>query len=412
LRQTALDSTSFRANIFCQPDDPLKLATSHLSYCTNIHPAETWDETRTVLATHVLAVRDRLRNDGTLAEDAPFAIGLRLSAVAAAELLDGENLRDFKAWLDETNTYVFTINGFPYGSFHGTRVKERVFQPDWTDRARLDYTKDLFRILAVIARPDTGASVSTLPGSLKAFKADEALIRAHLLELAEWMEELATETGHDFHLGLEPEPLGHFENTAETLAFFDRLHAHAKDAAAIRRRIGVNYDACHFALQYNGAWESLDALMHAGIRISKIHLSSALALDPRNPAALAAIRGFEEPTYFHQVLLRSSTGNIDRYYDLPEFFNAVETGRIDLTKYSEARVHFHIPLDAQPAAPLHSTLDQTREVLDWRRDHLASCQHYEIETYTWGVLPSGLHRPVEEQIAGEYSWVIACADKA
>jgi sugar phosphate isomerase/epimerase len=390
----------------------LKLASSHLSYCTNIHPAETWEETRKVLATHVLAVRDRLRNDGTLAPDAPFAIGLRLSAVAATELLTGENLRDFKNWLDETNTYVFTINGFPYGSFHGTRVKERVFQPDWTDPARLDYTKDLFRILAGIARPDTGASVSTLPGSLKAFKADESLIRAHLLELADWLEALAQETGHDLHLGLEPEPLGHFENTEETLAFFERLHAEAKDAGVIRRRIGVNYDACHFALQYDGAWESLDALVHAGIRISKIHLSSALALDPRDPAALTAIRGFEEPTYFHQVLLRSATGSVARFYDLAEFFKAVESDGIDLKKYPEARVHFHIPLDAQPAAPLRSTLDQTREVLDWRRDHPASCRHYEIETYTWGVLPSGLHRPVEEQIAGEYGWVIASADNA
>ncbi len=412
MRETALDSTPFRGNIFLQPALPLKLASSHLSYCTNIHPAETWDETRKVLATHVLAVRDRLRNNGTLAADAPFAIGLRLSAVAAAELLTGENLRDFKNWLDQTNTYVFTINGFPYGSFHGTRVKERVFQPDWTDRARLDYTKNLFRILAGIAKPDTGASVSTLPGSLKAFQADESLIRAHLLELAEWLEKLATETGLDFHLGLEPEPLGHFENTEETMAFFARLHAEAKDAGIIRRRIGVNYDACHFALQYNGAWESLDALVHAGIRISKIHLSSALALDPRDPAALAAVREFDEPTYFHQALLRSTTGHVARFYDLPEFFKAVESGGFDLKKYSEARVHFHIPLDAQPAAPLRSTLDQAREVLDWRRDHPEYCQHYEIETYTWGVLPSGLHRPVEEQIAGEYGWVIASADNA
>jgi hypothetical protein len=30
-----------------------------------------------------------------------------------------------------------------------------------------------------------------------------------------------------------------------------------------------------------------------------------------------------------------------------------------------------------------------------------------IETYTWGVLPDGLRRPVEEQIAGEYAWVLS-----
>ncbi|HEX7260993.1 MAG TPA: hypothetical protein VF258_04205, partial [Luteolibacter sp.] len=130
----------------------MKFHQSHLSYCTNIHPAETWAETIAVLDTHVLAVRNRLRDGGTLGSDEAFAIGLRLSAVAARELLEGDRLFRFKQWLEEANTYVFTINGFPYGSFHGTRVKEQVFKPDWTEQARLDYTKDLFRILAAIAR--------------------------------------------------------------------------------------------------------------------------------------------------------------------------------------------------------------------------------------------------------------------
>lgn len=387
----------------------MKLSSSHLSYCTNIHPAETWGETQEVLETYVLAVRDLLRGSGTLGENEPFAIGLRLSAVAARDLLDGEHLARFCEWLEKTNTYVFTINGFPYGSFHGTRVKEEVFMPDWTTRERLEYTKDLFKILSVVARPDTAASVSTLPGSLKAFAADESLIRQNLYELAAWLDALAAETGHDFHLGLEPEPLGHFENTAETLDFFARLHEHAPDASIIQRRIGLNYDACHFALQYDEAENALAAFASAGIRISKIHLSSALALDPRDPSALTAIRAFEEPTYFHQVLLHATDGEITRFYDLPEFFDALENEGVHLSGYEEMRVHFHIPLDAEPAPPLRSTLDQTREVLAWRRENPDACRHYEIETYTWGVLPAGLQRPVEEQIAGEYRWVIANA---
>ena len=370
---------------------------SHLAYCTNIHPAETWAETQAVLRGPVLAVRNLLR-----AEE-PFGIGLRLSAVAARGLLEGGGPAAFKRWLDETNTYVFTINGFPYGGFHGARVKERVFQPDWTARARLDYTRDLFRILAVIARPGAGASVSTLPGSHKSFGADEALIRANLIELAEWLEVLAAQTGHDFHLGLEPEPLGHFENTEETLAFFARLHADAGRPEVIRRRIGVNYDACHFALQYENAADSLDALLRAGIRISKIHLTSALAFDPRDPAALAAIRAFDEPVYFHQVLLRGADGAITRFTDLPEFLCEKKPDAI------EARVHFHIPLDAEPAPPLRSTRSHVREILAWRRDHPDACAHFEIETYTWNVLPRELQRPAAEQIAGEYRWVLACA---
>lgn len=381
----------------------MRLSHTHLSYCTNIHPAETWEETRAMLGSHVLAVRDLLRKGGLLGKEDPFAIGLRLSALAARELLEGDHLERFKDWLEETNTYVFTINGFPYGSFHGTRVKEKVFQPDWTTTARVDYTKDLFRILAHIARPGTGASVSTLPGSHKTFHADESLIRRNLIDLGHWLDELADQTGHDFHLGLEPEPLGHFENTVETIDFFKRLHADAPDPEVIRRRIGVNYDACHFALEYDPARPSLEVLQNEGIRISKIHLSSALALDPRDESAIAAIRSYDEPVYFHQAIALATDGTIRRFLDLPDFLAADRSG------FVEARVHFHIPLDAEPSPPLRSTRDHVREVLAWRNEHPEACAHYEIETYTWAVLPESLRRPVEEQIAGEYRWVLGQA---
>lgn len=380
----------------------MKFHQSHLAYCTNIHPAETWSDTEHALKNHVLAVRDLLRADGTLDTDAPFAIGLRLSAVAARELLEGDRLDTFRKWLEETRTYVFTINGFPYGSFHGTRVKERVFQPDWTERARLDYTKNLFRILAAIARPGTAASVSTLPGSHKSFLADESAIRENLMEMASWLDDLSAKTGHDFHLGLEPEPLGHFENTAETLGFFTRLFSAAPDPEMIRRRIGVNYDACHFALEYDAPRMSLDALRDANIRISKIHLSSALAFDPRDPSAMDSIRKFDEPVYFHQVLVKDTAGRITRFADLPDFLSAKPDPAA-----IEARVHFHIPLGAEPAPPLGSTLGHAREVLAWCARHPDACRHFEIETYTWAVLPESLRQPVEAQIAKEYRWVLS-----
>ncbi len=356
-----------------------------------------------MLQTHVLAVRDLLREQGLMKPQDPFAIGLRLSAVAAEELLHGpKNLSGFRQWLAETNTYVFTINGFPYGSFHGTRVKEKVFQPDWTDPARVAYTKNLFRILAAIAPPGSSASVSTLPGSHKTFHADESLIRGNLIDFARWLDDLSKESGHDFHLGLEPEPLGHFENSTETLAFFERLHAGAENPDILRRRIGVNYDACHFALEYDEPNASLDALTSAGIRISKIHISSAIAFDPQDPAAIDAIRRFDEPTYFHQVLLRAPSGEISRFIDLPDFLASLPAS----SAHDEARVHFHIPLDTQPAPPLRSTLNHARDVLAWCQSHPDACHHFEIETYTWGVLPETLKRPVEQQIAAEYRWVL------
>ncbi len=366
----------------------------HLAYCTNIHPAESWEETLHALKTHVLQVRDRV------SKDQPYAIGLRLSERAARELIgeDGAPLLAFRGWLADENCYVFTINGFPYGAFHGTRVKEKVYQPDWTTPERLIYTNNLFIIIAELCPRDSGGSVSTLPGSFKEFGADESQIFANLYACARFIEELAHESEKDLHLGLEPEPLGHFENTEETLAFFERFLAYAPDPNLIRRRIGINYDTCHFALEFDDCKTSLDAFADAGLRISKIHLSNALSFDPQNPEAVSAIHQFDEPTYLHQVIL--NTEPLTRFKDLPDFKEIPSAA-------TEGRVHFHIPLYATPLEPISSTLDHAQEALQYLKAHPQCCSHLEIETYTWAVLPSHLQKDLTDQISAEYQWVLA-----
>ena len=380
------------------PTNPVKLSQDqHLAYCTNIHPAETWAETFHVLKTDVLAVRDRVSGDEK------FAIGLRLSAQAAQELLEENRLDEFASWLESENCYVFTINGFPYGAFHGTRVKEKVYQPDWTKLARLVYTEQLFTIIDRLCPEESGGSVSTLPGSFKEFEADEKLIFENLYSLALTIEHLSMKSGKDLHLGLEPEPLGHFENTEETLAFFERFFAWADkkdvDPAPIRKHIGINYDTCHFALEFDDCHQSLNALTEAGLRISKIHLSNALSFDPQNEEALTAIQQFNEPTYLHQVIL--NTDPLTRFKDLPEF--------TEPTTATEGRIHFHVPLYSEPLAPLASTLDHAEAALHYLKDHPQACPHLEIETYTWGVLPDQLQKPLTDQISSEYQWVFETA---
>ncbi|MEP4078654.1 metabolite traffic protein EboE [Haloferula sp.] len=376
----------------------MRFAHGHLAYCTNIHPAESWEETFVAISTHTLRVRD-LVIDGS---ERPFAIGLRLSARAARELLAEDHLPRFKEWLASENAYVFTINGFPYGDFHGTRVKENVYRPDWTDPARLEYTKELFTIISELVPDGVDGSVSTLPGSFKAFGADEGIIRGNLIKLAGFLDALSDVSGRDLHLGLEPEPLGHFENTEETLRFYDRLLADTEDHEQVKRRIGINYDCCHLALEYEDARSSLAVMRNEGIRISKIHLSAALALDPREEGALDAIRAFDEPTYLHQVMERHPDGRITRHPDLPDGLAAYALG----SDAEQWRVHFHIPLDRLPEPPLLSTSMQSEEVLKLCAEDPGICSHFEIETYTWGVLPDSMQRPVEDQIAAEYRWVL------
>ena len=83
-----------------------------LTYCTNIHPGETWPEVRANVERYALDLKSKL------SPDASFGIGLRLSAEAAAGLLTGSELPNFKGFLDRNNLYVALINGFPFGSFH------------------------------------------------------------------------------------------------------------------------------------------------------------------------------------------------------------------------------------------------------------------------------------------------------
>jgi sugar phosphate isomerase/epimerase len=385
----------------------LKFHDAHLAYCTNIHPAETWEETWQALKTHTLAVRDKVLSPDTRPPTTAYAIGLRLSAIAAEELLQDDNLQQFQQWLKDENCYVFTINGFPYGSFHGTRVKEKVYQPDWTSADRLHYTNNLFTIIARLVPDGVDGSVSTLPGSFKEFNADESAIFKNLEACAQHIEKLSAEYNRDLHLGLEPEPLGHFENTEETLAFFDRFLASVDDPKLIKRRIGINYDTCHFALEFDDCHRSLDALRSAGLRISKVHLSSALEFDPSSADALTAIHAFDEPTYLHQVITRDNQGKLTRFKDLPDFFAELNTENFKLNTLRDARIHFHIPLYAEPEAPLGSTQNHAVAALEYLKTHPGFCTHFEIETYTWGVLPDTLQIPIEDQIAKEYAWVLA-----
>ena len=114
------------------PPVPASASRPHLTYCTNIHPGESWTEVRENLVRYLVPVRERF------APGVPFGVGLRLSAESAQALGEPEALEELRAFLRAHDLYVFTINGFPYGPFHGRPVKEAVYLPDWLQPERLD----------------------------------------------------------------------------------------------------------------------------------------------------------------------------------------------------------------------------------------------------------------------------------
>jgi hypothetical protein len=352
------------------------------------------------LRKYTLAVRDRV------SKGQPYAIGLRLGADAARELSDPPTLTAFRNWLDHENCYVFTINGFPYGKFHGTRVKEQVYAPDWTTVERVDYTNRLFDLLAELVPAGVEGSVSTVPCSFKEFITSDAQVqamRAHLWQTVEHVAALSERTGRKLHLGLEPEPLCFLETSSETASFFDQMRDEHPGDSRLREHLGVNYDTCHLAVEFEEPVDVLRRFREHDIRVSKLHFSSALRVIA-DTATRSALREFVEPVYFHQVIARGRDGSLTRHRDLDV---ALSSQFPEHNPPEEWRIHFHVPLHFDAATLFRTTRDHLLGVMDGLAAQPNLCSHLEMETYTWEVLPTELkNRDVVDQLVAEYDWTL------
>lgn len=402
----------------------MKLTTKgnfHLTYCTNIHPGEEWQQVFANLKHYVLPLKARL------SPQASFGIGLRLADVASRELLKKDNLARFQSWLERENLYVFTINGFPYGKFHERIVKDKVYAPDWSKIERLNYTLRLVEILACLLPSGMDGGISTLPLSYKPWWQADSLAQTTILEKASLhlamvtanMVEIRQKTGKVLHLDIEPEPDGLLENTTEVINFFEKWllpvggaylakHLGISQTSAesqLREHIRLCYDTCHFAVEYEKPATVFARLPAAGIKIGKIQLSAAVRVNlPSDSQTRAKIgerlRPFAESTYLHQVIERHHDGRLHHYSDL--------IGALPYLEQSEAaewRTHFHVPIFINDYSLLQSTQDDLLTVLNLLSDNHI-CQHLEIETYTWEVLPPAMKTDLLTSIQKEYDWVL------
>src|SRR5699024_8035335 len=159
-------------------------------------------------------VRERLGVDR-------LGVGLWLPAATAALLArEPGEIDALRAVLAEQGLEVVTLNAFPYGGFHDPVVKHRVYRPDWTERARLDYTLDAAAVLAELLPDDARrGSISTLPLAWWTPWSDEAAqaARANLDALATGLARLREETGRTVRVGFEPEPGCVVETTTDAV---------------------------------------------------------------------------------------------------------------------------------------------------------------------------------------------------
>lgn len=393
---------------------------SHVTYCTNIHPGENWSAHFAQLQQYVPAVKQEV------SPDKPFGIGLRLSNTASLELSKEGALEEFKSWLKAQDCYVFTMNGFPYGGFHHTVVKDHVHTPDWTTSDRVFYTIRLFRLLASLLPEGMEGGISTAPLSYKLWhvrcETEKAAIMEtttlHILQVVEQLVRIHRSGGPSMHLDIEPEPDGMMENTQEFLDWYlhyllplgipfleDKFGMTAAAAAtAIRNHVQLCYDVCHFALVYESAENILQQLQQHGLKVGKLQISAALkALMPADVKAREAVvnvfREFNEPTYLHQVIARKADGYL-HYPDLPQALEDAANPAVE-----EWRSHFHVPVFIDSYGVLSSTRSDIEKVLQLQRKQPFT-QHLEVETYTWDVLPAELKLPMDKSVSRELRWVL------
>ncbi len=356
----------------------------HLGYCTNVHPGESLAQIERVLMHDVARVRDRV------APGRPFGLGLRLGNAASLELAEPSARDRLAKHVADLDLYAFTVNGFPYGDFAAESVKSAVYRPDWTSAERVTYTARVAEALAALPGP-AERTISTVAGGFRPeTDSPEARgrIAVNLGAAATHLARLAARTGVSIRLCLEPEPWTTLETTAEVIDFW-RRHIHPLGQVG-RDHLGLCYDCCHQAVQFEHPTDAIGALVAADVPIGKIQVSSALHIDrPADPKARAALAGFAEPRYLHQTTARAA-GAVLRTLDIPDLAHPTA----EWIAADAWRCHFHVPIWWGG----DGTVGTTRA--DWQAAVKAAvaadaCAQLEIETYTWHVIPAAERAALE-----------------
>lgn len=369
--------------------------TVHLAYGTNVRHARDLHGILAQLDTDAVGVREALGLD-------LLGLGLWLAAPVASALASSYSLRvRLRSELAARGLEVVTLNGFPYRDPSGaaatvresrpvartipaergthaeepadagssrtplTPAKQAVYRPDWTEWDRLQYTLDLARVLCDLMPDDAErGSVSTLPIAWREPWDDARATRADrmLEDLADGLAEITWHTGRLVRVGFEPEPGCLIETTAQAVEHLSDIDPNF---------LGICLDLAHLAC----VWESPSAAVHLlrdhRLQVVKVQLSAALvAEDPG--ASRAILDAYAEPRFPHPTRTPLGAG-VD---DLPEALDGDLGG--------PWRVHVHVPLHAEPPAPLKSTLPVVHAALvELFAGPEALTDHIEVETSTW-----------------------------
>ena len=385
----------------------------HLTYSTLVHPGDTWDLMNASVREFCPVVKK------AVSPNAPFAMSLRLSGQSAALLAgDAAERAALCEFLRDEDMYVMTVNAFPHGPFKGGMVKEQVYEPDWASETRVTYTTQVAEVLAAIVPEGVEPSIQTAPLAFKPKVTGPDYVAAftnNVLRVVANLVDIERLTGRRVKLAIEPEPYCYLATTEETVAYFGehlfsgvaaatlaRLSGMALSQAhgALRRHLGVVFDICHQAVEFEDIPHSLASLAGAGIPVFKLQEAAALWIPEVNTETVAALEGYADTIYLTQTT-QLRDGELTRFLNIQD---AVEAWRANPGP-CQWRTHFHVPVFLDDLGPFRTTRFAIEDALKVHAKAPVS-DHLEIETYTWDVLPDHLKTAdITAYVTRELNWV-------
>jgi hypothetical protein len=359
----------------------------HLTYSTLVHPGDTWEQMWTSLTTYVPQVKQRV------APEQPFGLSLRLSAASARTLASSPDERArLKEFLADEDHYLYTVNAFI----------------------------DVADVLAELGAEGTAPSIQSPPLGFKPRVTGPDVVQSyteHVLRVVAHLVVIEQRTGRTVSLALEPEPYCFLETTGETVDYFQqRLYSGDSAAAlarlagipisdahaALRRHLGVVFDICHQAVEYEDIPDSLRRLVDAGIPILKLQEAAAIHVPEVTEEAVDTLERYAETIYLTQTLERANGSDIIYHLNVQD---AIAAWRADPGPGREWRVHIHVPVFLDDLGPFGTTRSAIAEALAVHKASPLSAQ-LEIETYTWDMLPDDLKTgDIVEYVTRELEWV-------
>jgi len=169
---------------------------------------------------------------------------------------------------------------------------------------------------------------------------------------------------------------------------------------ALRRHVGIVFDICHQAVEFEDIGACLQKLVDAGIPIFKLQEAAALHVPEVTQKIVDVLKTYSKTIYLTQTVEKKD-GKLTRFLNLEDAFNAWEKN----PGPREWRTHFHVPVFLEDLGPFRTTRFAIEDALKFHKAKPLS-RHLEIETYTWDVLPDNLKTgDIVDYVCRELDWV-------